>query len=170
MRYHDITKNDMMNGEGLRVVLWVSGCSHNCDGCHNPVTHDPNDGLTFDERAKQEIFDQLSQPYIAGITLSGGDPLYKDNRNDILALIEEINEKYPNKTIWLYTGYTLDGLKNMKRDETYNAIQKILDNIDVLVEGRFIRDRCYKYNPQVDAKNWVGSDNQNIIRMKDRAQ
>ena len=76
MRYHNITKDDMLNGDGLRVVLWVSGCSHCCKECQNPVTWDPNSGILFDESAKQEIFEQLEKAYISGITFSGGDPLY----------------------------------------------------------------------------------------------
>ena len=79
MKYQNITHDDLLNGKGLRVVLWVSGCAHHCKGCHNPITWDPNDGLEFDESAKQEIFNELSNDYIAGITFSGGDPLYPDN-------------------------------------------------------------------------------------------
>ena len=75
MRYHNITKADMLNGDGLRVVLWVSGCSHCCKDCQNPLTLDPNGGLIFDEVAKQEMFEELSKDYISGLTLSGGDPL-----------------------------------------------------------------------------------------------
>ena len=94
----------MLNGDGLRVVLWVSGCSHNCKGCQNPITWDPNGGLNFDEAAKQEIFDQLDKSYISGLTLSGGDPLHSANRVDVRDLAREVREKYPKKTIWLYTG------------------------------------------------------------------
>ena len=75
MRYHNITKDDMLNGDGLRVVLWVAGCSHCCKECQNPITWDPNGGILFDQAAKKEIFDQLDQSYISGITFSGGDPL-----------------------------------------------------------------------------------------------
>ena len=77
MRYHNITKDDMLNGDGLRTVLWVAGCDHGCKGCQNPVTWDPNSGLEFDEAAKEEIFEQLNQSYIAGVTFSGGDPLWE---------------------------------------------------------------------------------------------
>ena len=73
MRYHNITKDDMLNGDGLRVVLWVAGCSHCCKECHNPITWDPNGGLDFDQAAKEEIFEELSKDYISGITFSGGD-------------------------------------------------------------------------------------------------
>ena len=80
MRYHNITKDDMLNGEGLRVVLWVSGCSHHCEGCHNAVTWDPEGGLAFDAAAEEELFSLLSRDYISGITFSGGDPLYTGYR------------------------------------------------------------------------------------------
>ena len=76
MRYHNITKDDMLNGDGLRVVLWVSGCDHCCKECHNPITWDPNGGLVFDEEAKEELFEELKKDYVSGITFSGGDPLY----------------------------------------------------------------------------------------------
>ena len=100
MRYHNITKDDMLNGDGLRVVLWVAGCEHHCPNCQNPVTWDINGGLEFDEAAKKEIFDELEKNYVSGITFSGGDPLHTQNRKDVGALIEEIKEKFPNKTIW----------------------------------------------------------------------
>ena len=79
MRYHNITKEDMLNGDGLRVVLWVSGCDHCCKECQNPITWDPEGGLLYDETAKQEIFEQLDKSYISGITFSGGDPLHPAN-------------------------------------------------------------------------------------------
>ena len=101
MQYHNITKDDMLNGDGLRVVLWVAGCTHGCKECQNPVTWDPNGGLLFDERAKEELFEQLEKSYISGITYSGGDPLYVGNREAITALAKEIREKFPEKTQWL---------------------------------------------------------------------
>ena len=105
MRYHNITKDDMLNGDGLRTVLWVAGCDHGCKGCQNPVTWDPNSGLEFDEAAKEEIFEQLNQSYIAGDTFSGCDPLYWGNGAHITELAKELKEKYPKKTIWLYTKF-----------------------------------------------------------------
>ena len=104
MRYHNITTDDMLNGDGLRVVLWLAGCSHCCRGCQNPLTWDPDGGLLFDEAARQEIFEQLEKDYISGITFSGGDPLHPANRMDVRCLMAEIRERYPDKTIWLYTG------------------------------------------------------------------
>ena len=84
MRYHNITKEDMLNGDGLRVVLWFAGCSHHCRNCQNPITWDPDGGLLFDESAKQEIFEELKKDYTSGITFSGGDPLYIDTRGGLL--------------------------------------------------------------------------------------
>ena len=92
MRYHNITKDDMLNGEGLRTVLWVAGCSHNCPQCHNPVTWDINGGLAFDEAAKEELFEELKKDYISGVTFSGGDPLHEKNRKEIEKLAEDIEK------------------------------------------------------------------------------
>ena len=147
MRYHNITKDDMLNGDGLRVVLWVAGCSHCCKDCQNPITWDPNGGLLFDEAAKQEIFEQLEKSYISGITFSGGDPLHSANRLEIRQLAEEIKQKYPDKTIWLYTGDSWERILHYP----------MMKNIDVLVDGEFIAE-------QKDVKLlWKGSKNQRVI-------
>lgn len=147
MRYHNITKDDMLNGDGLRVVLWVAGCAHCCKECHNPVTWDPYGGLEFDEAAKQEIFEQLDKDYISGVTLSGGDPLHSANRMDIRDLACEIKEKYPDKTIWLYTG---DIWEQVLHDP-------LMQYIDVLVDGEFMVEKK-------DARlRWKGSSNQRVI-------
>ena len=147
MRYHNITKDDMLNGDGLRVVLWVSGCSHCCKGCQNPITWDVNGGVVFDENAKQEIFDQLDKPYISGITFSGGDPLHSANRMDVRTLMAEIKEKYPNKTIWLYTGDVWENVMHYP----------MMRYVDVLVDGEFMIEKR-------DIKlMWKGSSNQRVI-------
>lgn len=147
MRYHNITKDDMLNGDGLRVVLWVSGCDHCCRECQNPVTWDPNGGLFFDQAAKEEIFEQLDKSYISGITFSGGDPLHPANRADVRKLMAEIKEKYPDKTIWLYTG---DSWENIM----YYPMMKY---VDVLVDGEF-------HVEEKDVKLlWKGSRNQRVI-------
>ena len=86
-------------------VLWVSGCGHHCPECHNPQTWDADSGVPFDYAAKLELLDELSRDYIAGITFSGGDPLFPGNRAEVGELIAEIRKNFPNKTIWLYTGY-----------------------------------------------------------------
>lgn len=147
MRYHNITKDDMLNGDGLRVVLWVSGCSHCCKECHNPITWDPDAGLPFDENAKKEIFEQLDKSYISGVTFSGGDPLHAANRLDVRNFMVEIKEKYPKKTIWLYTGDVWENVFHYP----------MLQYVDVLVDGEFV----VKLK---DAKlRWKGSSNQRVI-------
>jgi anaerobic ribonucleoside-triphosphate reductase activating protein len=147
MRYHDITKEDMKNGDGLRVVLWLSGCDHCCKACHNPVTWDPDGGLLFDKKAKEEIWEQLGKSYISGITFSGGDPLHAANRLDVRILMKEIKDAFPRKTIWLYTG---DLWENCRR---YSLMQYV----DVLVDGEF---HIQEKDPQL---MWKGSKNQRVI-------
>ena len=155
----------MNNGDGLRVVLWLSGCSHHCYNCQNPQTWNPDNGIPFDEDAKQEIFEELSKDYISGITLSGGDPLYQENVSQVLSLIKKIKEKFPDKTIWLYTGYTYEQIMwpvitddfNPERDKLISEKRKILRLCDVLVDGEYIdeqRDITLK---------WKGSANQRVI-------
>lgn len=150
MRYHDITKDDMKNGDGLRVVLWVAGCSHHCKDCQNPITWDPDGGLLFDEAAKQEIFDQLDKSYISGITFSGGDPLHPANRIDVRNLCEEIKEKYPDKTIWLYTGDSWENIYHYA----------VMNYVDVCVDGEFMADK------KDVTLMWKGSSNQRVIDVK----
>ena len=147
MRYHNITKDDMLNGDGLRVVLWVAGCSHRCEECQNPVTWDPAGGLLFEQKEKDEVFGELGKSYISGITFSGGDPLFESNEQDVLALAKEIREKFPGKTIWLYTGSLWEEIQQYE----------IIHYLDVCVDGEF----------QVDKKEvrlkWKGSSNQRVI-------
>lgn len=147
MRYHNITKDDMLNGDGLRVVLWVSGCSHCCKECQNPITWDPNGGLLFDEAAREELFEQLGKSYISGVTLSGGDPLYPGNRMEITALAKEIKKNFPGKTVWMYTGYEWENIKHYE----------VMKYVDVLVDGEYVRE-------QRDTQlHWRGSANQRVI-------
>ena len=151
MRYHDITKDDMKNGDGLRVCLWVAGCAHCCKECQNPQTWDPNGGLPFDESAEAEIYEQLDKSYIAGITFTGGDPLHYANVEGVTALAAAIKEKYPQKTIWLYTGSVWDDIKDLP----------IMKYVDVLVDGEF----------EIDKRDvtlmWKGSSNQRVIDVQD---
>lgn len=150
MRYHNITKDDMLNGDGLRVVLWTAGCNHGCKGCHNQGTWDPEGGLLFDEKAKEELYEILGRDYISGITFSGGDPLHPANKEEIENLAIEIRERFPTKTIWLYSSDVWENIKN----------EPVISYIDVLVDGEF----------QVDKKDtklfWRGSSNQRVIDVK----
>lgn len=167
MNYIKISKEDICNGDGLRVVLWLSGCSHRCYNCQNSQTWEPNSGVLFDENSKKELFNELEKDYISGLTLTGGDPLHENNLEDILSLTEEIRVSFPKKTIWLYTGYTWEELFNKSFSKEFicttttdkDAIyrQQIIRNIDVLVDGRYIdsqRDITLK---------WSGSKNQRVI-------
>lgn len=150
MKYHNITHDDMLNGDGIRVVLWVSGCEHGCKSCHNKITWDINSGLDFDQNAKNEIFDDLQKDYIKGITFSGGDPLHTKNRDEILNILKEIKQKFPQKDVWLYTGYTWEKIKHLD----------IVNYVDILVDGKFEQDL---YNPDL---HWKGSSNQRVIDVK----
>lgn len=155
MNYHNITHDDMLNGEGLRVVLWVSGCEHNCKNCQNPQTHEPCSGIPFDEDAMIEIFSELDKDYINGITLSGGDPLNSKNLSDVYSLIKSIRKRYnQKKSIWLYSGYTMEEIvKN-----NYKERLEIIEECDVFVDGRYVeelKDNNYK---------WAGSTNQNVLK------
>ncbi len=147
MRYHNITKDDMLNGEGLRTVLWVAGCNHNCPECHNPVTWDIRGGLPFDQAAKEELFEELGKDYISGVTLSGGDPLHPRNREDIGRLIGEIRDRFPGKTIWLYTGYEWEQICDLP----------FIRGVDVVVDGEFIAGL------KDNNLHWKGSSNQRVI-------
>lgn len=151
MRYHNITKDDMLNGDGLRAVLWVAGCSHGCKGCQNPITWDPDGGIPFDEEAKRELFEALAPSYISGITFSGGDPLHERNREETGILIGEIREAFPEKTIWVYTGYLWEEICDLP----------FMKDVDVLVDGRFLEE-------QKDVTlHWKGSPNQRVIDVKE---
>ena len=150
MNYHNITVDDMLNGDGLRTVLWVAGCDHHCRGCQNPQTWRADSGIPFDEDAKAELFADLSRDYISGITFSGGDPLYCSNVETVGALIREIRERLPEKTIWLYTGSLLEHIRSLP----------FIPLIDVIVDGPYVealRDTQL---------HWKGSKNQRVIDVK----
>ena len=147
MNYHNITKDDMLNGDGLRVVLWTAGCTHHCEGCQNPQTWDVAGGVPFDEDAEKELFDSINHDYISGITFSGGDPLHPFNREEVARLAKKFKELFPKKTAWLYTGFLWEEIK-----DTVD-----LSNIDILVDGEFKREL------NDNNLKWVGSSNQRII-------
>ncbi len=172
MNYHNITYPDMNNGDGLRVVLWLSGCSNHCYNCQNPQTWDANSGIPFDESAKEELFEELSKDYISGLTLTGGDPLHEANLDGVLNLVNEFRLLFGNtKTIWLYTGYQFEQIMKYEYDRTYiNNInadalrQSIISKCDVLIDGRYIdsqRDITLK---------WRGSSNQHVINIQQSLQ
>lgn len=152
MNYHDITTDNMLNGDGLRVVLWVSGCTVNCKNCQNPQTWNFNSGIPFTEESMNEIIDNLNKPYITGLTLTGGHPLESANLSTIKTIVKTVKSRFPNKTIWLYTGFIWEEIK-----EYYVLFWDIISNVDVLVDGRYVdelRDITLPFR---------GSSNQRII-------
>lgn len=164
MNYHKIEKTSIANGTGIRVVLWISGCSLRCKGCHNPETWSLNSGKLFDEEAKKELFEALDKSYIQGITFSGGHPLEDENVEAVYLLIKEVRERFPEKDIWLYTGYTLEQIFPTVVTDNFNLQrfykQCIVEMCDVVVDGKYIeelRDITLK---------WKGSSNQRVIDVK----
>lgn len=162
MNYHLIKTDDMLNGSGLRVVLYLSSCNHHCPGCHNPETWDCNSGKEFNKEAINQLFAHMNNNYIAGLTLSGGDPLNENNLDDVLSLCEQIREVYGNtKTIWLYTGYEWEEVFTEWVTDKYQSRRRdILKLCDVLVDGRFEEDKADINYP------WAGSTNQRVIDIR----
>lgn len=153
MKYGEITYPDVNNGEGCRVTLFVSGCSHRCKGCHNPETWNFDFGKDFNDDVKNRLFDIVSKPYIKGLTLSGGDPL--DSYDDVLELVKDFRKYFgETKDIWVYTGYVIDDLLSLNKEE-------ILDYIDVLVDGKYDEKQRDVSLP------FRGSKNQRIIKLKE---
>lgn len=139
----------MLNGDGLRVVLWVSGCSHHCEECHNPITWDVAGGIPFLASDKAELWEYLQRDYTAGITFSGGDPLHPSNRDTIYDLVSESKTRFPGKTVWIYTGYLWEEIADLP----------VMQNVDVLVDGE------YKKELHDNNIHWCGSSNQRVINV-----
>ncbi|WP_099467882.1 anaerobic ribonucleoside-triphosphate reductase activating protein [Konateibacter massiliensis] len=168
MNYIKIEKESAISGNGLRVVIWLSSCSHNCPGCQNPQTWNPNSGIVFDQAAHNELFEQLSKDYISGITFTGGDPLHDNNLRGVLDLVNEFHISYPKKNIWLYTGFYWEEIfepsfTEQSDEEIEKYLQdceirkRIISMCDVLVDGRYVdelRDLTLKFR---------GSSNQRLI-------
>lgn len=155
MNFIKLTKFDTANGVGIREVLWVAGCEHHCQGCHNPTTWDRRCGIEFTADTAREILDDLSAPYRHGITFSGGDPLAPYNREAIFGLAVLIRKIYGmEKTIWCYTGYDWEEIKEWTQ----------LGVFDVVVDGKFILDQRNISLP------YCGSSNQRVIDVQQSLQ
>lgn len=158
MNYMAITTCEVTNGNGCRVALWVAGCPHHCPGCHNPETWDIHAGKEFDGKAFSELLNELKPDYIEGLAFSGGDPLHPDNRETVGKIAQMVHTIYPNKNIWLWTGYNLDEVRSLW----------FMEYIDVIVDGAFIeaqKDITLAFrgsrNQTIWVKNngnWVKSD------------
>ena len=167
MRYAQIRSMDISDGEGVGVSLFVQGCDRHCFNCFNSETWDFNGGKEWTEEIKNKFMKLIDRPYIRRISILGGEPLAEQNLDEVLSLIKEIRILFPEKTIWLYTGYTYseifrgqalclsqEGLNNFKR-------RKIISNINVLVDGRYI-------DSQRDITlRWRGSKNQRVINIQE---
>ena len=145
MYYANIINCDVNNGKGVRVSLFVSGCSHGCDGCFNSIAMNPRYGEPFTEEAMSQILDYLRHPSIRGISLLGGDPLYFRNLTGVNAVVDRIREELPEKDIWLWTGYRLEELN----EEQLTIVKKV----DMVIDGRYEKDNK-------TLKPFRGSDNQ----------
>lgn len=158
MKYAQIITNDTANGIGCRTSLFVSGCTHHCEGCFNTIAWDFNFGDEFDKNVQNQIIESLRPSYIAGLTILGGEPMEIVNQAALRPFISKIKEELPNKTIWLYSGYTWEELcdESNKRCHSSDTLP-ILQMLDILVDGKFImqqRDLTLRFR---------GSKNQRII-------
>ena len=160
LRILDITAPDINNGNGVRVTLWVSGCTHKCKGCHNSWTWNYNQGKIFKEDSDEilnKLSNWLSRDYVDGLTISGGDPLDQDKNTlfELKQIVNWVKMNFPSKTIWIYTGYTYEELNEYQLD--------VVENTDVLVDGPYKEElRDIAHCP------FRGSTNQRIIYIKDK--
>ena len=159
MHYGAIKKYDIANGEGVRVSLFVSGCRNRCPGCFQPETWDFNYGKPFDEAAREEIFSALGSPSVRGLTVLGGEPMEPENQKELLPLLREVKSRFPNKTVWIYTGNLYEEITGQipghRTHTEYSA--ELLSLVDILVDGRFVAERKRL------GLRFRGSDNQRII-------
>ena len=160
MHYGNIKNCDVANGEGVRVTLFVSGCTNRCEHCFQPETWDFYYGEEFTPAVKDKIIAMLAPSYINGLTILGGEPFEPQNQRSLLPFLKRVREVYPNKTIWVFSGFTYEELTREGSHPRCECTDDILDNIDVLVDGRYEHD---KRNLMLKFR---GSSNQRLIDMK----
>lgn len=157
MNYGTIKNCDIANGEGVRVSLFVSGCTHHCHNCFNPETWSFSYGSPFDEQAQSKLLTMLSPDYIDGLSLLGGEPFEPNNQRALVPFLKKVRAQYPDKTIWCYTGYTLESDLLFESRARCECTDEMLSLLDVLVDGEFIEAQ----------KNislvFRGSENQRLI-------
>ncbi len=157
MKYASIKKCDVANGTGIRVSLFVSGCHHHCKGCFNVDAWDFNFGKEYTEETEESILKALDRDYIQGLSLLGGEPLEHVNQQKLVSLVKKVKERYPNKTIWCYTGYKFDDDVMGKMYNSWDETKELVSNLDIVVDGKYdenLRDLNLKFR---------GSSNQRII-------
>ena len=150
MHYNKIRKMDIANGPGIRVSIFMQGCIFKCKNCFNPETHDFNDGKQFNDEVIKVILDLAKEEHIAGLSILGGEPLHPKNIAGSTKLAKKFKEKYPDKTIWVWTGFNYEDLKD----------KEIFNYIDVLIDGRY-QDELHDFRLK-----WRGSSNQRVIDIK----
>lgn len=160
MHYGAIKNCDIANGPGVRVTLFVSGCTNKCKNCFQPQTWDFNYGEPFTEETEQKIIEMLKPDYITGLTLLGGEPFEPSNQRALVPFVKKVREAYPNKTIWAFTGFTLERLNTIGDHCNCEVTKEFLSLIDVLVDGRFVEEL------KSLALRFRGSSNQRLIDMK----
>ena len=163
MNYAKINKCDIANGEGIRVSLFVSGCRNRCKGCFQPETWDFNYGKAFDDDAMNILISSAENPSVRGLTVLGGEPLEPENQPDVLWILRTFKEKYPEKTVWLYTGNLYEELTGAYGEHrTFLPITaEILSYVDVLVDGRYVEEE------KSLGLRFRGSKNQRVIDMNE---
>lgn len=160
MNYGEIKKTDIANGEGVRVSLFVSGCTHHCEGCFNPETWNFGYGKEFTAETENELLTALSPGFINGLTLLGGEPFEPQNQRILLPFIKKVKAQFPEKSIWCYTGYLFDKELLKESRARCEATDEMLSLIDVLVDGEFVQEL-----KNITLK-FRGSENQRIIDVK----
>ncbi len=160
MHYGQIFKADTANGVGMRVSLFVSGCTNHCEGCFQPETWDFNYGLPYTKETEDLIVNEVAKPFYEGLTVLGGEPMEPENQEEVMKLVKRVRKEAPEKTIWIYSGFTYE-------KDLYKGCRKyteftdgILDNIDIMVDGKFVLAQ------KNITLNFRGSENQRIIDMK----
>lgn len=150
MRYNKIRKTDISNGPGIRVSIFMQGCTFKCKGCFNPETHDFKGGHDFNDETVNKVISLASPNHIKGLSILGGEPMHPKNIDGTLKLVHEFKKKYPNKSVWIWTGFNYEDL-SLKRD---------LSEVDVLIDGQY---KMELYNPTL---KYRGSSNQRVIDIK----
>lgn len=140
MNYAGIKKLDVANGPGLRVTLFVSGCTHHCKGCFNKETWDFNYGEPFTEEIEEEIMKELRRPQIAGLTLLGGEPFERVNQQGLLPLVQKAKKEFPEKPLWCFTGYDFEKDILGRMVTEWEETKELLSYIDILVDGKFVEE------------------------------
>ena len=155
-----IKECDVANGPGVRVSVFVSGCNHHCKGCFNEVAWDFNYGEKFTQETIDKVLKDLDHDYIEGLSLLGGEPLEYQNQKGLLPLVRQVKEKFPNKTIWCYTGFDFEKDVMGKMCNTWEETKEFISDIDVIVDGKFVQELK---NPSLKFR---GSENQRLIDVK----